>query len=148
MLLQFFAYCVFFFFFILINYLFIFCLHKCIISWKCISCSHGIYHLLDNFLKWLFWEEKYQTRLNAVRERVLWRLLWIHSASATDSSSMGLNRPSQSCQNVSSLVCTLSFTYASYTHSAGKVCVVWQNLAALESVSVSLGLRACRHRHQ
>lgn len=91
--------------------------------------------------KCFFGKEKYQSRLNAVRERVLWRLLRIHFASATDSSSMGLNRPSQSCQNVSSLVCTFSFTYASCTHPARKVCVVWQNLASFERQCVPRSAR-------
>lgn len=77
---------------------------------------------------------------NSVREEALWRLLSKCSANRSDSSSTGLNSPSQSCQNVSSLVSPLSFTCASCARSAGRVRVAWWNLAAAGKASVSPGL--------
>lgn len=85
-------------------------------------------------------KKKYSSHWNSVKEEALWRLLWKRSANRSDSCSTGLNSPSQSCQNVSSLVSPLSFTYASCARSAGRARVAWWNLAAAGKASVSPGL--------
>lgn len=77
-------------------------------------------------LFFFFEKKKYSSHWNSAKDEALWRLLWKCSANRSDSSSTGLNSPSQSCQNVSSLVSPFSFTYASCARSAGRVacCVV------------------------